>query len=55
MSHVQVDIFFAKVANTELGYLHGALEGMIVARHIGHDLTLVGLLISQQVWKVVSD
>ena len=27
--------------------LHRALEGVIVARDVGHDLTLVGLLVVQ--------
>ena len=45
----------AKDGHIALGYLHGALEGMIVARHVGHDLTFVGLLVSQQVWKLEDD
>ena len=31
--------------------LHGPLEGMIITGDIGHDLTLVGLLIAQQVYE----
>ena len=38
-----------KDSETLLSYLHSTLEGMIVARHIGHDLTLIRLLVSQQV------
>ena len=30
-------------------YLHGALEGVVVAGDVGHYLTLVGLLVCQQV------
>ena len=48
-SLIHVDIKIAKDGHIALGYLHGALEGMIVARHVGHDLTFVGLLVSQQV------
>lgn len=30
-------------------YLHRALEGVVVARHVSHNLSLVGLLVSQKV------
>ena len=30
-------------------YLHRALEGVVVARHVCHNLSLIGLLVSQKV------
>lgn len=30
--------------------LHGALEGVVIARHIGHDRPLVGLVGVQKIW-----
>lgn len=30
-------------------YLHRALEGVVVARHVSHNLSLIGLLVSQKV------
>ena len=37
------------VAVSKHVYLHSALEGVVVTGDIGHNLTLVRLLVSQQV------
>jgi hypothetical protein len=35
----------------QTGYLHGALEGVIVAGHIRHNLTFVRLLVVQKIYE----
>ena len=45
----QVAFSLSKAGADREVYLHGALEGVVVAGDVGHDLTLVRLLVSQQV------